>query len=73
MADSTSAETHFRVIISSDKFAKLPLIKRHRMVNELLNGELSREGGVHALQLKTMTPEEDQKQEEKKIKPQTCK
>lgn len=73
MADSTSAETHFRVVISSDKFAKLHLIKRHRMVNELLNGELSREGGVHALQLKTMTPEEDQKQEEKKSKPRRCK
>lgn len=73
MADSTSAETHFRVVISSDKFAKLPLIKRHRMVNELLNGELSRENGVHALQLKTMTPEEDQKQEAKKSNPTTCK
>lgn len=66
MADSTSAETHFRIVMSSDKFSKLPLIKRHRMVNELLHGELSREGGVHALQLKTMTPEEDEKQAQKK-------
>ena len=31
------------------------------MVNALLKEELAREGGIHALQLKTRTPEEEEK------------
>jgi stress-induced morphogen len=31
------------------------------MVNTLLKEELAREGGIHALQLKTRTPEEEEK------------
>ncbi|KAF3763934.1 bola-like protein [Cryphonectria parasitica EP155] len=61
MADSTSAETHFRLVITSGEFRGKPQIRRHRMVNELLKEDLAREGGIHALQLKTMTPEEDAK------------
>lgn len=61
MADSTSAETHFRLVITSSQFHGLTQIKRHRMINELLKEDLKREGGIHALQLKTMTPEEDEK------------
>lgn len=61
MADSTSAETHFRLVITSSQFQGLTQIKRHRMINELLKEDLAREGGIHALQLRTMTPEEDEK------------
>ncbi len=32
------------------------------MVYGLLKEEMAREGGIHALQLKTMTPEEERKQ-----------
>lgn len=31
----------------------------------LLKEEMAREGGIHALQLKTMTPEEDERQRQK--------
>ncbi|XP_060813627.1 DNA-binding transcriptional regulator BolA [Bombus pascuorum] len=43
------SETHFKVIVVSDKFKDIPLIKRHRMINKLLQSEL--EGGVHALSI----------------------
>lgn len=61
MADSTSAETHFRLVVASDRFRGLAQIRRHRMVNDLLREDLARQGGIHALQLRTMTPEEDEK------------
>lgn len=38
---------------------------RHRMVYTLLKEELAQEGGIHALQLKTRTPEEEEKQNQK--------
>ncbi len=41
------AETHFKVIIVSTQFDELPLLARHRKVNELLAAELAE--GVHAL------------------------
>jgi BolA protein len=34
---------------------------RHRMVYALLKDELAAEGGIHALQLKTRTVEEEEK------------
>ena len=34
---------------------------RHRMVYALLKDELAMEGGIHALQLRTRTPEEAEK------------
>jgi stress-induced morphogen len=34
---------------------------RHRMVYSLLKEEMAREGGIHALQLRTRTPEEDER------------
>ncbi len=50
------AESHFRVVIVSDRFEGLSLVQRHRAVNRALEQELT--GGVHALALHTMTPEE---------------
>jgi BolA protein len=41
------------VIVVSDQFEKMPLIARHRMINDLLAHEL--ENGVHALSLQTKT------------------
>ena len=52
-------ETHFRVEIVSDAFAGQNRVARQRRVYEILAEELA--AGVHALQLKTLTPEEDQK------------
>lgn len=38
---------------------------RHRMVYSLLKDEMSREGGIHALQLRTRTPEEEEREMQK--------
>jgi len=37
------------------------------MVNTLLKEELAKEGGIHALQLKTRTPEEEEKLKAKEV------
>ncbi|CAG5041379.1 unnamed protein product [Parnassius apollo] len=47
------AETHFKVVVVSDKFDGLALIKRHRLVNEILKEEL--QNGVHALSIVAKT------------------
>lgn len=50
-------ETHFDVTIVSDAFAGIGRVARQRLVYETLADELA--GGVHALALRTLTPEED--------------
>ncbi|KAL1611888.1 BolA domain UV induced protein Uvi31 [Paraconiothyrium brasiliense] len=66
MQGVTSKETHFRVVITSDKFKEARMQPaRHRMVYALLKDELAQEGGIHALQLKTRTPEEEERQKER--------
>lgn len=50
------SESHFRVVLVSDAFEGNALLKRHRAVNGVLAEELA--GGIHALALHTMTPEE---------------
>lgn len=50
------AESHFRVVLVSDRFDGRPLLQRHRAVNGALASELA--GSVHALALHTMTPQE---------------
>jgi len=62
MAGSTSRETHFRLVIASEAFRDKRQPARHRMVYTLLQEEMARDGGIHALQLRTMTPEEAEKQ-----------
>ena len=64
MEDSSSSETHFRVIITSDAFQSKMQAARHRLVYGLLKEEMAREGGIHALQLRTMTPEEEKRRKE---------
>jgi stress-induced morphogen len=66
MEGSTSRETHFRLVIISDKFESKRQPARHRMVYALLTEEMAREGGIHALQLRTLTPDEEAVQEQKK-------
>ncbi|KAK7870103.1 hypothetical protein R5R35_011082 [Gryllus longicercus] len=51
-----NSETHFKVIVVSNDFDKVPLIKRHRLVNETLKEELQQ--GVHALSIVTKSPSE---------------
>ncbi len=61
MASNTSKETHFRVVITSKEFEKKMQPARHRMVYGLLKEEMKKEGGIHALQLRTRTPEEEER------------
>lgn len=49
-------ETHFRVYIVSQAFEGKSRIERHRMIHALLAGELA--GGVHALAIRALTPDE---------------
>ncbi|ENN70740.1 hypothetical protein YQE_12530, partial [Dendroctonus ponderosae] len=53
---SKGAETHFKVIVVTEKFNNLSLIKRHRKINDLLKDEL--QGGVHALSIVAKTPDQ---------------
>jgi len=50
------SETHFKVVIVSEKFVNEPLIKRHRLVNSILEDKLKT--GVHALSITAKTPEQ---------------
>merc|ERR1712066_157501 len=48
------SETHFKVVVVSEKFLDTKLIARHRMVNDSLREEL--QTGVHALSIVAKTP-----------------
>ncbi|KAL9639298.1 MAG: hypothetical protein Q9164_000996 [Protoblastenia rupestris] len=61
MQGSVSKETHFRLVITSEAFKSKMQPARHRMVYALLKEELERAGGIHALQLRTQTPEEEER------------
>lgn len=56
MHSGPDTESHFKVVIVCDDFDGKMLIARHRLVNKVLEDELS--GGIHALALHTMTMEE---------------
>jgi stress-induced morphogen len=48
------SETHFKVIVVSERFEGRSLIDRQRMVYAALEGELK--AGLHALTMKALTP-----------------
>ncbi|KAK6467107.1 bolA-like protein 1 [Huso huso] len=50
------SESHFRVLVVSPSFEGLPLVQRHRLVNEALREELA--GSVHALSIQAKTPQQ---------------
>ncbi len=47
------SESHFRVVVVSDRFEGLPLVRRHQTVNRILEQEF--EDGLHALTMQTLT------------------
>ncbi|WP_425408959.1 BolA family protein [Hyphococcus sp.] len=49
-------ESHFRVHIVAAAFSGLNRVARQRLVNDILKQELA--GPIHALAMKTQTPEE---------------
>jgi stress-induced morphogen len=55
------------LVITSTAFKGKPQLARHRMVNTLMKDEIAQEGGIHALQLTTRTPEEDEARKQKEV------
>ncbi len=51
-----TGESHFRVLIVSEAFAGKSRVDRHRLVNEVLKGDVG--GAIHALALATYAPGE---------------
>ncbi|KAJ8099409.1 bola-like protein-domain-containing protein [Lipomyces tetrasporus] len=58
MRDSVSKETHFRLEIVSEAFEGKRLPMRHRLIYQMFSKEMNAEGGIHAMQLLTLTPKE---------------
>ena len=56
LIDLTGTADHWQVVVVSDSFEGLPLIKQHRMVLDLFKAEIA-SNDVHALSVKTFTPE----------------
>lgn len=54
------SETHFKVLVVSAAFEGASLVERHRRIHAVLRDELA--GGVHALTLRALTPEQWQKE-----------
>ena len=52
------SESHFRVLVVSEKFSGLNLVKRHQMVHQLVANEIKEK--IHAFSQQTLTPEEFQ-------------
>lgn len=53
--DSTGEGNHFQVLVVSDQFADKSRVEQHQMVYHALQEEI--EGELHAVGLKTYTPE----------------
>jgi stress-induced morphogen len=48
---------HIRAVVVSPKFQGLPLIRQHKLVLDLFTNEIN-SNEVHALTVKTLTPEQ---------------
>jgi stress-induced morphogen len=54
MHSGPATESHFKVVVVAEGFEGVPLVRRHRLVNQTLAAELA--GGVHALSIHAYTP-----------------
>lgn len=54
MHSGPATESHWKVVVVAEGFTGVPLLGRHRRVNEALAAELA--GGVHALSIHAYTP-----------------
>jgi acid stress-induced BolA-like protein IbaG/YrbA len=55
--DTVGDGNHFQAVVIAAQFAGLTMIKQHRMVNDALKEYLD-SGQLHALALKTYTPDQ---------------
>ena len=51
---------HIRAVVVSPQFAGLPLLRQHKLVLDLFTDEIN-SNEVHALTVKTLTPEQFEK------------
>lgn len=65
-----NAQTHFKVIVISQSFLDLSLVKRHQKINALLKNEFAT--GLHALALHTFTPDEWQSKKQQENASPNC-
>lgn len=63
--DLTGTEDHYQAVIVSPAFAGKMMIDQHRMVLDHMKSEID-SGEVHALTMKTFTPEQYLKQQQRK-------
>lgn len=54
--DMTGDGDHFRVVVISESFDGLPMVKQHQLVYDALGDSMDED--IHALGLKTYTPDE---------------
>ena len=54
--DMTGGGDHYEIEVVSKRFEGLNLIQRHRVLHQILEGPMA--GEIHAVKLKTLTPEE---------------
>ena len=50
--DRTGGGDHFQVVVTSARFAGLPLLEQHRLVNDAV-AEPLRDGTIHELRIRT--------------------
>ena len=58
--DLTGTEDHYQVVVVSSQFEGKMMIQQHRMVMAIVQAEID-SGEVHALTMKTFTPEQYEK------------
>lgn len=56
--NNPAAETHFKVVVVSERFEGLSAVKRHQLVYGALGDELGMKKGIHALAITSRTPSE---------------
>lgn len=60
--DLTGTQDHYQVVVVSSAFEGKKMIDQHRMVKAFFDGDIQ-SGEVHALSLKTFTPQEWEKKQ----------
>ena len=64
------SESHFRLVIVSDRFDGVPRVRRHQMVNGILEAELR--DSIHALSMQTLTAAEWQQRDGRTMASPPC-
>ena len=64
------SESHFKLVIVSEKFAGLTRVKRHQTINSILEKELRED--LHALSMETLTTEEWEQRHGRTFDSPTC-